>query len=813
MEKTKYNRAAKDQSQLQQFVDETIEALENVPTEEEVKETVATVNDGTIIKVIGVNADGELVKGEAGGTGLPEAEAEGRVLVGKTDGEWEQKKSVPLADNLLAAPITNDAPYSSGPTGGLADITTGEEAYLQEIKGMSIVWNQLMKEGGGTYQNDHIYVVLVNGVGSLVRNSSSSFSYDSTRKIFDLTLMFGGNEHIPFSLISETEYPANGTIPAQQIATQDAFIRFERLFANVDLVNAPYDAGTIKNVKTTKLVETGRNLWDASIMETSGLQLLAGYRYEIYINQTSLNRIIKRSLDGGSSWTDVLLTRYQRADGKYVWTFYSKDNCLIKSTSSGAPIVYVGFVHSGNYCLTTGTNTSASYAYTNETIPAYHKYEFSISGLSENGLNGLLDRNGNEICDTKDYRRIGVMDLANYQNVMTYDDDEAGWVILTADLPNDLDLTMFDNFHLITSGDTFTYLPDDTILGIVIYSNSSEQKPTDTILYPLTEPIATGEPAFEPIALKSGDEWIVDDMGSEYFIQPANTNCPVNQVSYYYENLKDKLQNMQEPIDVVAVSYDGTKEPLDALKIGNEVYKCIPQGTNSNTQNPYLKVAIGVTSNTNAGFSATAVGYYARARANYTTALGAYTTAGAQYAVTIGDYAETYVHNSVCFDGTTDTRRRSIELYSPEYFFFRFANISNNNTEYEDYYTGHYLGEYITNNHTLTSPANAGGKWFIWFGNSADYKSFTTIVDGDRIVDISVGFNGAHLVIKLSNNVVASLDLLPYDSDNSQAFTAYGIGDSLGHLISGYIDSDGAVVIDTSALTGVTISEVKYNLR
>ena len=326
--------------------------------------------------------DGEIEVG-----GLPEANAANKVLVSNSDLEFVEKDSVPLADmaeNLTANPETNDALYSSGPTGGLADISTGEEAYLQEVKGYSIVWNQLMPDYTGTIQYvttlaNHVYIRMYKigysnqGEMTLIQNSTTSIS-NQTYKLFDLTLMFGGNDKIPFSLSSNvTEYPVNGSIPAQ---TYQPIYGFARLFANVDLINAPYDAGTIKNVSATKLVETGQNLFDGATMDGengTGLQLLAGYRYEIcqgtnYNNDhpSGWSNCVQLSYDGThwSSDTRATLTRYQRADGKYVWTYLPTCNCYIKNPlawdNNTYKLLFVGFVHSGNYCLTTGSNTNMS---------------------------------------------------------------------------------------------------------------------------------------------------------------------------------------------------------------------------------------------------------------------------------------------------------------------------------------------------------------------------------------------------------------------------------------------------------------------
>lgn len=231
--------------------------------------------------------------------GLPESEAEGRVLVGDGKGDWEQRNAVPMSDNLVAPAIANATPYGSGPTGGLTDISSGQEAYLQEVKGMTVVWNQLVDaEHSHTCQQGHYYVFYSQSMSATYGpNSTSTIEATDIGKLVDLTLMFGGNNNIPFSLTSSTEYSANGEIPAQDYKPQMGFLR---LFANATL-NSAYDAGTIKNVKATKLVETGRNLWNENDadMVANGLQLLAGYRYEVYLGNNS--RYVKISYDNGQT--------------------------------------------------------------------------------------------------------------------------------------------------------------------------------------------------------------------------------------------------------------------------------------------------------------------------------------------------------------------------------------------------------------------------------------------------------------------------------------------------------------------------------
>lgn len=752
--------------------------------------------------------------GGGGGGDLPDASKEGQVLTSNAQKKPVWSNVAPLADNLLANPINNDAMYSSGPTGGLADITTGEEAYLQEIKGMSIVWNQLSDGTNNvSTKSGHKYIIINTGgvtygeVELYQPNSDSTYS-GVNKKIYDLTLMFGGNEHIPFSLTESTEYPINGSVPAQ---TSNAMIRFQRLFANVDLWNAPYDAGTIKNVKVTKLVETGRNLWDASTMETTGLKLLAGYRYEIYLTNSS-SRNIQLSFDGGTTWISYGLTLTQRADGKYIsclnmwylyqmntgtFSYYRKCNALIKS-ADGNPIKYVGFVHSGNYCLTSGTNGSILNITTTETVPEYIKHEFSIDGID--GLNGI-----GEVCDTKDMKRIESVDLSTLSSYMNYDSENEYWEIDASNLPSNMNLqAMFENSTYLYSNQNkyeldFNCDENNIVVGLWFYSNDGTNAPTGTLLYPLTEPVATGESAFEPIALKSGNTWVVDDMGSEYFIQPANTNCPVNQVSYYYENLKDKLQNLQEGTLVDSSSYDYSKRAIEGIKIGDSIYRLIPQG---NINTPY-SIAIGTNSQAT-GNNKTAVGMGAGAYGQSSTVLGNSASCDGNDSITIGYQARNRLPESATFDSGTS---RTYHCRSPHYLFFRFEANSQTKSSYSAYASAHYLDEYVQNQ-TLTLQ---DGKYYISYTDADNFKTFSNNRVSGTDTDIASTVKGAHLVVKLSNDNIASLDLLPYDATNSKHFTAYGIASDTPTFVSAYIDADGCVVLTLPS--GITAEEVLYTLK
>lgn len=746
---------------------------------------------------IGDEYTGTLAYSTVGEGGLPPSTKANQVLVSNSDAGWDETKSVPLADNLLASPETNDTLYSKGPTGGLADIATGEESYLSEVKGYTIIWNQLLDSTHTSYTCDssHIYVV-VSQAGALTLVQNSQQTWNTPYRIYDLTLMFGGNNKIPFSLSQETEYPANGTIPAQTVTGVQ---RFARLFANVDLVNAPYDAGTPKNVKVTKLTETGQNLWDSS-MESTGLQLLAGYRYEIYKNTNMTDQNISRSYDG-TNWSSQALTRYQRADGKYVWIFYPTRNCLIKSVDSTNAIVYVGFVHSGNYCLTANTVGGGNWPLPlQDSVPAYEKHEYNISGID--GLNGLVDAVGNIVVyDTKDYARVGSINLADYQSVMTWDSDEGGWVIPVSSLPNNIDISLLSLEMVYLSQKGYTadaYVPDEEIEGLLIYNgDDSVNKPTGLLYYPLSEPVATGSDPFEPIQIE------VNDMGLEYFTQPTGANCPVNQVSLYYQNLKDKLVNLQMP-EIEATSFNNDNTALNGLKINGSSYKLAPVGDIRDE----WSVAIGQSSM--ASSSGTAFGRNANATFSG-TAIGSIASAN-QGAIAIGKYCLNNVANTFAFDdASSSTILKTMQIGTPSNIFFRNYKLDNSKYNLSDYTSGHYLSEYIQNN-TLTADS---GKYYISYTDSNNYKTFSKSVTSGTATDISASVTGVHITVKVTGTTshsVVGLDLLPYDATNGYGFNSYGRVDVDGTIqdILATIDSDGCVVITLA--TG-TITEVKYNLR
>lgn len=777
------------------------------------------------------------------GSGLPTPTKSGQVLVSNNDLDFEVQDSVPLAENLVSEPASNDTMYSAGPTGGLADITTGEESYLQEIKGYSIVWNQLIDSNHGLTPKSGHYYIYWDGSKFTLKGPdwNGSASPSSTTKAFDLTLMFGGNDKIPFSLVQETEYSANGYMPAQTYYAQYGFQRF---FANVDLYNASYDAGTIKNVKTSKLTETGKNLYDSATMNGISPLLLAGYRYEIYFIDGTTSNQISISKDGIRFPTSTNLQRYQLGNGKYIYTYTPDYNCYIKSGfgNTSNPIVYVGFAHSGNYCLTTGDNSNLNAPYTKATIPAYQKYEFAISGID--GLNGIPDNSKNHcsVYDTVDTIRVKSVDLST----LTWTAGEGSFSAEISDIKADttnLLATQYLGSEMSVSGTTIT-------ITTTVY-------PTGTLLYELAEPVGTGVEPFKPIPLKdSQGNWVVNDMGFEYFT--GLDICPVNQLSQYYENLKDKLVNLEIP-EIGYLEYSYEYKPLNGINIGNEKYRILLLGsvkhnndiaiglnsssTGSNSNN--ASIAIGTSSNAT-GYSSIVIGYGARCftqasnsiaigvsascsristicigynaitSSNYAIAIGTSSNASGESSIAIGYQSINKIKYSVTFDGSSSKYRRTIHLYSIENIFIRNEDISSGKTIYDSYTSGHYLSEYIQNNVMVSD----GTKYYISYTDADNYKTFTGNKASGTFTAIDKLITGVHITVVLADNdttptwhSVVGLDLMLYDTVNSMEYQSYGRVDCGGTAkdISAYIDSDGCVVVVPPS--GTVIANVKYNIK
>lgn len=783
--------------------------------------------------------------------GIPSATAKNKVLVSNDQLKFVEQNAVPEAENLTPVPDANDTLYANGPTGGFTDISTGEEAYLQEIKGYTLVWNVQKKSSGYFYPTlSHYYAKVSKSTGDVTIINNTSATVDAySYCLIDLTQMFGDNKNIPFKLTSVTDYAQNFNISATVTTPENAFCR---LFPNVNFKSLAADEGSFKTATTTKLIETGQNLWDAATMDGdsgTGLKLLPGYKYEIYYdgNKTSGTNTVYVwvSYDNGANWVNASLdwSKKQRSDGKYVCYISTTRTCLIKSYPSySCKICYVGFVHSGNYCLTSGTITTitgTACVTTDVPIPEYKKYEFDAVS---SGLNGIPDNSENHcsVYDTKDIQRVGVID--NLSTLTWTDIGGNTWTATISDIKEDTTALLAINYtqsQMSVSGTTIT------IAG-------TTASPTGKLLYELATPVETGQPAFEPIALKDQQgNWIVNDMGSEYFT--GLTYCPANQLSYYYANLKDKIVNLQDPIDIEEVAHKDANKTLYGIQIDKENYNVSLvkidkehnyvgiQSTNeilSNSYNQYKhytnSVIIGESAiaSWQSGYSVppdvTVVGY--AANTGYQgTAIGSQTYAAGTRSVAIGVYSKNATGTSVSFDGcenpsAAEAQRnyinRTVQLFGPEKIFFRNANIGDASVYslkgFSAYKLGHYLNEYVQNN-ALTLQ---DGKYYVAYTDASNYKTFSVNVVSGTSTDITSTVNGAHITVVLTDSdttptwhSVVGMDLMLYDSTNSLPYNSYARIDCGGTVedIVAHIDADGCVVI--TAPTGTVISSVKYNIR
>lgn len=770
-----------------------------------------------------------------GGGGLPEATKAGQVLVSNNELEYESADAAPMAENLTGVPENNEALYSYGPTGGLTDISTGEEAYLTDIKGYSLMMWRYGGAGSGSKSvfAAHTYLeIFWNGSTPVVHRNQNTIYYHQS-SIFDLTITFGLENRVPFTFDNIVEYPANGEIPKQESTVGERFLRLfspdSLILANSSIYNtgtgATTNTGILKNVSATKLVESGQNLWNENDqdMVDNGLWLAAGYRYEIYISGNS--KQISKYVNSSISWSDVELTRCQRGDGKYVWIFYPKVPTRIRAKSSSYPIKFVGFVHSGNYCLTTGTLNNSYYANTNATIPAYVKHEITLTGIS--GLNGIPDNSANHcsVYDTTDTQRVGVIDLAT----LTWTTENNKKV---ATIPGIKPSTV----HIFSEKYGYNQMSVDEN-GVLTIDTTSN--PSQLCLFELAEPIATGNPAFTSIPIKVNNDWIVNDMGSEYFI--GTDKCPVNQVSTYIANLKDKLVNLEET-SIMASAWTYGNPQMSAVAINGTTYNLVPLGKTYNstslaigyntvagsTNNPYYSTLLGQNaSNTNGygvaiGSSASATMYSVAigpydcmANANYCISIGYSSRVFQQYSIGIGYCVYNTLGYTVSFDSTELGKQMTYQCYNPTKIFFRNEVPDYSKNTFAKYTQGHFLNEYIQNN-LLTNDGTDLTKYYLSYTDTNNYKTITGNCVSGTFTAIDKLINAVHITLKISGTTshsVVGLDLLPYDATNSYGFTSYGrvIVDGTVEDITATIDSDGIIVI--TAPTGATIDEARYNIK
>lgn len=599
--------------------------------------------------------------------GIPDATKPNQVIVSDENNKGQWVDVVPKANNLQSAPIVNDALYLKGPTGGNADIYTGEESYLQNIKGYAIVLNNVLPTGSTSFttKNDRVYLTL---------DTSNNFlffikqSYNATNLswVIDLTKMFGGNDNIPFELSgSSAVYKANGTWSGQSM---NAYYRFVSILPFLNKTyNVVYGEDKLVYVNASKLVEIGQNLWneDDEDMVNNGLELLPGRYYEIiyaYSDQLTCSpytNMYKYSIDGGQNWSSgTSITKYELSNNNYAF-FLSpqKAGTRIKSINVNKTIKYVGLVHSGNYTQGFLLGGDSSYIRLKNSsdydkLPKYKKIEYELTGI--NDLKGIPDSSTNHcsVYDERDIKRVGEIDLST----LTWTQADTVFAATISDIKDSTTAVLAEK-----------YLQSEISVGENgLVSITTDSTPTGKMIYELAVPIKTGLDKFEPIQIE------VNDMGIEWF--EGTTECPINQIAYYYQNLKDKLVNLNiQTISAFTYDYYSSTQGTNAvgIVIDGEKYNFLPYSISiiGTATSGYHALSIGPGATNDGSYGALNIGSSSKASASdssfsqgYCVAVGNCAEVSGQ-GVAIGYDAAANYSNSIALGYKVETFARNTFSY------------------------------------------------------------------------------------------------------------------------------------------------------
>ena len=284
---------------------------------------------------------------------------------------------------------------------------------------------------------------------------------------------------------------------------------------NIDEYN-PYNEGSIKNSKPTKLVSGGFNLWDEQ-WEVGAFSTVDGSNVAVndQIRSKNLFRVYGNS------------TLYIKTGSGKAWVmFYDKNNNIIQLSGTGTSNNVLGFT---NEARQIPPNAYWAKFYMTVAYGSTYKNDICIN-ISNATLNGTyrpyiapseyaLDlpilRSAGSVQDDKSKVRIGSVDLSTLS--WTFYNDTNAWYsngIISLSAKNNI---LLSDKHICQTYSVF--IADATILGISQNNNSgsgaygriwcrngsSENKPTGTLYYELATP--TDQPTItlpENISIQKG---------------------------------------------------------------------------------------------------------------------------------------------------------------------------------------------------------------------------------------------------------------------------------------------------------------------
>lgn len=457
--------------------------------------------------------------------------------------------------------INNDQEYSIG--GSNISFLTGSAGEK------SVVWTR-------DTSKTHLYVYKPEAVEATWKNL----------QLYDLTAMFG-------SAVADAVY-------ALDQATTGAGVAWLRaLFPKPYYA---YNAGELMNVKTSAHKTVGFNAWDEewesgniNIGETSAVQYGEPFSDNYSIRSKNFVRAIPNAsyclhspqVMKNSSSDNALKIVYYDADKRYISYVRNygnwNDNAVVTTPSNCA---YIKIALTGNsthpiitYDHDTCINLSHS-GYRNGEYEPYREHVYPLSNIELRGIPRIAD--GKLYFDGDTYahdgtvtRKYGIVDLGTLGWYRQYPDQDNETMIATV---SDIKLINYWELHNMVCPKYQTALMDDVQGHVIPNSICLSHQGTTIKIY---DPDFIGKTASQFKTAMSGiylvyelatpttesadpfaDPQIVDDFGTEEYVDTRDIPIPVGHETLYQANLRDKLQRLPEmpqaPGDYI-IRYDGVK--------------------------------------------------------------------------------------------------------------------------------------------------------------------------------------------------------------------------------------------------------------
>ena len=356
-------------------------------------------------------------------------------------------------------------------------------------------------------------------------STQSGSLYGKNANVIDLTQWFGSNDNIPAHLLSHPE---------------DFFRYYQGSLA--------YNTGTLVNSNGRYLKTIGRNQWD-EVMESGDISTITGNNADNPSNVRSKNYIPVIPNE----------TYYLKSsnDGFHLY-FYDRDKSFISHTlcSSNTTFTipsnacYLRFVPYTDYGTTYKHDICISIYYEDESgYDQYYPYE-ELANI-DTGTETL--RSAGSVKDSKApdgaiTRRVGYVDLSQYQNNLVYDNGFGCWILSNENFIGKYAGEFRTPNMIASDGTPVTYYYGDktnamTIRdsGLILIGNgSSTNKPTCTIYFELATPTTEQGTTFS-------ENVAIDDFGSMEFA--AANGVPTGASLFYAVDYKAFVDSLYNTLD------------------------------------------------------------------------------------------------------------------------------------------------------------------------------------------------------------------------------------------------------------------------